>query len=482
VSILKVLTATGWRKSCVLAALAAFAAGASAQQVPEVDAPPAASGTNIGVNSTFYLQAEASSCDSYPISSMAYSFSSDKDNVYSGATSLQLMVTPPADTLPNPVLRVKAWNSKGALCQTDTNLTVANNVNVSAPAQGASLTSPFTLQASASSCDSSPTSGMGYSFDTNTDTWDGNGTSINTQASASTGWHILRVKAWASSGAYCETDTHIDVTGSSGIVPPSYAQSYAHLEQDPAGPSYTCSQSAAPDHDHWLSECDSGSLQNGGSASGSNAPVSSPVYSGDTEAIQYTMNFQQTGNGERFFDGKAPQDSATYFLYDLWLYLPENQNIENIEMDMNQALSSNGYRYILAAQCSLGIDGNPSWGYWEVTNSNGWVQTNAPCNRSQITPNTWHHIQIQTHHDPYGNGNTVYYDAVAIDGNVSNITSCHKIGDPNTPESCDSAGTSSNWGGSIGPNFQLDGQTVSGYSNSITAYVDNFTVYYWTPQ
>lgn len=475
-------TATRWRKSCLVLALAAFAGAACAQQVPEVDAPPASAGINIGVNSTFYLQAEASTCDSYPVSSMAYSFSSDSDNVFSGATSLQLMVTPPSNTLPDPILRVKAWNTKGSLCETDTNLTVASNINVSVPAQGAAVTSPFTLQAQAASCDGSPTSDMAYSFDNTGDVWSGHVTSIDTQASAATGWHILRVKAWANSGAYCETDTHIDVTGSSGIVPPSYAQSYTHLEQDPAGPSYTCTQSAAPDHDHWLSECDAGSLQNGGSASGSNTPVSSPVYSGDTEAIQYTMNFQQTGNGERFFDAKTAQDSATYFLYDLWLYLPENQNVENIEMDVNHALSSNHQLYILAAQCSLGIDGNPNWGYWEVTNTGGWVQTNAPCNRSQLTPNTWHHIQIETHHDPYGNGNNIYYDAVAIDGNVTNITSCHKIGDPNTPETCDNAGKSSNWGGTIGPNFQLDGQVTSGYPNSITAYVDDFTIDYWTPQ
>ncbi|HTV81128.1 MAG TPA: hypothetical protein VME18_00650 [Acidobacteriaceae bacterium] len=99
------------------------------------------------------------------------------------------------------------------------------NPTVGSPANGASLTSPFTLSADASSCSDQPVSTMGYSLDSSSDTTVVDGTSIDTSVSASTGKHTLHVKAWGDKGASCVTDVAIDVTGSSAVADESTTSS-----------------------------------------------------------------------------------------------------------------------------------------------------------------------------------------------------------------------------------------------------------------
>jgi hypothetical protein len=76
---------------------------------------------------------------------------------------------------------------------------VASTIPVSAitvvkPSNGAVLTSPFTLQASTSTCGGVPVVSMGYSIDSNTATIEP--TSFSAMVVASPGTHILHVKCW----------------------------------------------------------------------------------------------------------------------------------------------------------------------------------------------------------------------------------------------------------------------------------------------
>ncbi len=87
----------------------------------------------------------------------------------------------------------------------------AADITVSAPASGSVVASPFLLQASSASCQTQPTASMAYSFDSGSDTIFQGATSINTNVSASSGTHTLRVKSWGSSGAFCEKDVAITV-------------------------------------------------------------------------------------------------------------------------------------------------------------------------------------------------------------------------------------------------------------------------------
>jgi hypothetical protein len=92
------------------------------------------------------------------------------------------------------------------------------NPTVSTPANGSSLTTPFTLSASASSCSSAPISAMGYSLDNSASNAIVNGGSINASVSASTGKHTLHVKSWGTNGSSCVTDVAITVTGATAAV------------------------------------------------------------------------------------------------------------------------------------------------------------------------------------------------------------------------------------------------------------------------
>lgn len=163
---------------------------------------------NASVPSTFTLQARSSSCQSQSTASMAYSFDDLTDHIFSGATSINTQAT---TTVGAHVLRVKAWGNSGAFCETDLNITATGDIVVTTPANNATVTSPFSLQATSTSCQGQPTASMAYSFDDQTDTIFSGATSINTSASTTSGAHLLRVKAWGNSGSFCEMDLNLTV-------------------------------------------------------------------------------------------------------------------------------------------------------------------------------------------------------------------------------------------------------------------------------
>jgi hypothetical protein len=84
------------------------------------------------------------------------------------------------------------------------------SVTVTSPLNGASVTSPFTLSATASACSSQSIASTGYSLDSGTTTIV-KGSSISTSIATSTGSHILHVKSWGVSGASCTTNVSITV-------------------------------------------------------------------------------------------------------------------------------------------------------------------------------------------------------------------------------------------------------------------------------
>lgn len=92
------------------------------------------------------------------------------------------------------------------------------NPTVSSPANGAVLTTPFNLSATASSCSSQPVSAMGYSLDNSSSTTIVNATAVNASVSASAGAHTLHVKSWGSQGASCVTDVAVTIAGATPAV------------------------------------------------------------------------------------------------------------------------------------------------------------------------------------------------------------------------------------------------------------------------
>jgi hypothetical protein len=471
--------------ACVFAFLSAVAVTVAAQDV-QVQSPPNPSGITPVVTLTPYLQATSTTCKSSPTVSMGYSFdTSTTTYTFDGAQSLELVVPSGQLTTGPHTINVKSW-SQGNSCYTPVSVTVAASgdaVAVTAPTEGDTLYSPFTLTAAAPTCNGQTTSSMAYSTDNNGDSSPFNGGSINTAASTSglaTGWHTLRVKAWGSGGNYCETDVQFNVPPSNGITPPSTAVDLPQLEQNPpyTGNYSNCGGATDPIYNEWQTQPDCntpGQLNNVGTTTIGYAPAV-PTYAGnfspaEWESREFSLTPAAAGGGVRWVDPAGKDDSATHFIYDIWVYFPTQTDLDNLqelEMDVNHIVNvpSNLF-YELSVQCST------SAGFWQYSNYvNGqdkWENTDQPCTiNSLLTPGEWYHIQIESEHGTNGATN-MQYDYVAVNGNVIPLT-CGGNAYTGTAQPV------SNWESTIGPNFQMDGVSDGGVVN---VYTDAFNIFYW---
>jgi hypothetical protein len=315
-------------------------------------------------------------------------------------------------------------------------------VTVGSPGNGASVSSPFTLSANASTCSSQTVSAMGYSFDNSTDTTIVNSTSIYAQVSSGSGTHTLHVKAWGNQGASCVTDVAITVVPAASSLVPSYASSVSSIES----------------LSNWIAAYDNASGT--GTASGTMSIVSSPSQNG--HAREFLTKFTNSG-GERYSVVFGDDETAMNFFFDGWIYLNSaSSQIGNIELDMNQTMA-NGQTVIFGFQC----DGYT--GTWDFTKNAGsptapsdqWVHSGAYCNPRSWSQNVWHHVQVYYSRDNSGN---VTYHSVWLDGSQQSING--------TVNSAFALG----WGPVLLTNFQVDGL---GGGGSPIVYLDNLTVTRW---
>jgi hypothetical protein len=398
------------------------------------------------VSTSFTLTASDSSCSSHAISAMGYSFDNSPNNTFFYSNSINATVS--ASTGAH-VLHVKSWGQGGGSCVTDVALTVSGTaavvtstqVGVSSPSAGASVYSPFTLTASASTCGGNSTAAMGYSFDNSPSNTFVYSTSINASVSAAAGAHVLHVKAWGNGGGACDTDVQINVTApANAAVVPSTAVSVSNID----------------DLGNWQDGNDSAA---GGWSTGATGLVGSPSRSGS--AREFVTSFSNNGN-ERFWVSFGDDNVSTNFLYDTWVYVQSpNTQLANIEMDMNQTMP-NGQTAIFGFQC----DG---WnGTWDYTGNKGtpqqpvdtWIKSSQPCNPRNWSVNTWHHVQVAYARDNSGNINyqTVWLDDVPQAINAT-VNSAFALG----------------WAPTLLTNLQVDG---IGTGQAIV-YIDNLTVYRW---
>ena len=103
-------------------------------------------------------------------------------------------------------------------------LPAAAAVSVTSPYNGSTVSSPFTLTASASACSGQPISSIGYSMDSSSYTAVVSGAYLQKSVSTSTGGHTIHVKSWGNHGAVCVADVAVTVgSGTSSSGGPSVA-------------------------------------------------------------------------------------------------------------------------------------------------------------------------------------------------------------------------------------------------------------------
>ena len=392
---------------------------------------------------------------------MGYSLDDSSSTTIVIDTSLNAQV---AASTGKHVLHVKSWGNRGASCVTNITITVTGpgampaastpvtNVSLSSPANGATVTSPFSLVAGGTLCSSQPIAAFGYSLDNSANTTFVTGQSVSAHVTSAAGSHTLHVKSWGPNGAACDTDIDLNV-----ITP----------TPTPSGPTIPSNAIAikAIQNLLWKAEFDAGTIIGGvptASSSGVTVPVTAPTLSGS--ARQFVTTYANYG-GERYYANIGADTAATNFVYDAYIYLQSPINdISNVEMDMNQVMA-NGQTVIFGFQC----DGwSQTWDYTANSGSSPtsykdqWLHTNQACNPQKWSTNSWHHVQVSYSRD---NSGDVTYKSVWLDGVEQDINV--------TANSVFALG----WGSALITNLQIDGMTA--LPGTAIVYLDNVTVYRW---
>src|SRR5579863_7845759 len=320
-------------------------------------------------------------------------------------------------------------------------------VTINKPSDSDSVSSPFSLSASAATCSSQSVSTMGYSLDSSSNTTVIHGQSIDAAINSASGSHTLHVKAWGENGSSCVSDVSIHVstgTNSSGgdSIVPSNAITVSNLESLSG----------------WQKEHDDGGP---GSSSGSMYTVSSPSMHGS--AREFVTQFSGGGD-ERYSVTYSDDTQAENFFYDVWVYVTSSSNnIGNIKMDTNQVMPD-GKTVIFGVQC----DGYTN--HWAYTVNEGsasnpkptWVsKSGTSCNPRSWSQYEWHHVQAYYSRD---NSGYITYRSVWLDGAETSLNE--------TVYGAFDLG----WDAKINTQFQVDGYGSSGHS---TVYADSMTVSRW---
>jgi hypothetical protein len=401
----------------------------------------------------------------------------------------------------------------------------ASGMVVTSPKDGAHVTSPFVVVASAETCDAKPAVSMGYSIDSGPTTIVS--TAFKATVSASQGKHVLHVKCW---GKQVNEDVHLDITVvPSGKTPPPAAATPAfspvageymseqlvklsaatsnasifyttdgstpttsstrYSEPIPVGksaviqavavaPGFSSSSLASADYViktgpsipptaisvPGVQLLPNWKMNHDPATQGSSDGVMTLVTepSLSGEVAKFATTFTNWG-GEIYSKSYAKDPSVTNFLYDAEVWIEEGSVVGNLEMDNNQVIA-NGDTVIYAFQCA------GDSGTWDYSSNVGtrakpvvkWLRSSQPCNPADWTRNVWHHVQISYSRDAVGN---VTYKSVWLDGVEAEINK--------TVPSAFSLGWAA---GTLMTNFQVDGVGAGGSS---TLYVDNLTFYRW---
>lgn len=334
------------------------------------------------------------------------------------------------------------------LMLTGSALIASAQTTIISPTNNQQVSSPFTLNMSASSCSSKPVTAVGYSLDSSSSTSAWNAQSIDGPVGAPTGNHTLHVKVWNGSGGVCVTDVPIDVVGAGAATSGAMA----------VVPSSATSVSSIQTMSNWVSIHDGGTP---GSSSGTMSMTGSPSLTGS--ARLFANQFNDYG-GERYSVQFSDDVNASNFLYDTWVYIANNADgIANLEFDLEQTMA-NGQTAIMGFQCDGWVQ------RWDYTVNAGsptapndtWLHSYSPCNVHSWGANQWHHVQIYFTRNTSG---WVTYHSVWLDGAEQDLNFTVF------------SGYSLGWAPTILTNFQIDGNSSGTTWGNV--YLDEMTVYRW---
>lgn len=309
-------------------------------------------------------------------------------------------------------------------------LTAMAGVNVSSPANGATVSSPAHFVASASA--SRPISAMRVYVDGRS-VYSVSKASLDTYVSMSSGWHSVVVQAWDTGGAVYKSARSVNVKSSTtsggtsdGVI--------THSDIDHMTGWDTCSRCAGeggtgPATPHYIAYNISSPAMDGRSLKFTNA---------GTVAYSDAIWWKQLG----------ASGSSTHFVYDLYFYIKDVGASQALEFDVNQSVG--GRRYIFGTQCGVNHDHQ-----WDVWGGGHWNPTGIGCS---VNPYMWNHLVAEF----YRANGKVYYVAVTLNGSKHYINRSY--------------GSIASGAQDLNTAFQMDQTSVH---RTYDAWLDKVTLKHW---
>ncbi|MGH9503227.1 MAG: hypothetical protein ACRD20_10295 [Terriglobales bacterium] len=316
--------------------------------------------------------------------------------------------------------------------------TVASaGVSVSSPGSGATVGSPVSFVASASTGCSKGVASMGI-YVNNKLTFVVKGNTLNTKLALNAGTNNTVVEEWDYCGGASFTPVPIKVGGTTltNIQASGGWKGWGEL-----APAYEICSSCSPKVTWAMS-------QSGGATKfdiGGTVPYSDVLWSNPVIGQGSTQGIPD--------NSQTLVPSLKNFVYDAWFFSSNLPASQILEFDISEFFS--GKSFIFGHQCNL-VNGH-QWDIWDNVN-NKWVQTGIPCKPAN---NAWNHVVIQVQRTwDY----KVYYQSVTLNGVTTPINRYY--GENSAP---------SGWHG-ITLNFQMDGNYKQ---TPYTVYLDKLHFTYW---
>lgn len=327
----------------------------------------------------------------------------------------------------------------------------SNSVNVSAPANNATVASSVQYVATAATSCSKGVAAMGIYTAPGVLAYVAPGASLNTTLNLNSGSYNTVVQEWDNCGGYAKTPVNITV----GSGSTSGQHTFSNLQQQ----NWTGYALLPPGY----------GICSGCSPSGPQATwnrvtgISSPSLSGSSTRhdLGGKMQFSDILWNNHLIGDFSSQGLPDYnktivpsvhnFVYDVWFYI-QNANVSQaLEFDINQFFG--GKSYIWGHECR--IAGGHEWDTWN-NGAQHWVPSGIPCNP---VSNAWNHLTIQVSRTA---NNQLLFQSITLNGYKATL---NRIDNP-TPTS---------WYG-ITINYQQDGNVVQ---QPYSVWLDRLNFTYW---
>ncbi|HEX4065038.1 MAG TPA: hypothetical protein VHZ09_03365 [Acidobacteriaceae bacterium] len=340
---------------------------------------------------------------------------------------------------------VEEWDYCGGATTTGLTINVSSSsgVSVTTPAAGATVGSPASFVASATTGCSKGIASMGV-YDDNQLMYVVQGSQMNTQISLPSGNQNVVVEEWDQCGGAATKQMSLNVNGGKMISAIQGATGWIQWGELPpidavCNPCNGVTWSMAQHQSNISLSGNATKFTIGGTTPYADALFSNPIMGQNSTILPDTA--------------RTLVSNLHNFTYDAYVYVTNIAVTQSLEFDINQ-YPGGGVGLEWGTQCDhLGS------GQWDVWNNVAakWVPTGAPCN---MVNNGWNHVTLTVQRQ---SNNDLLYQTITMNGVTYNIN--QTMAPFQVPSS---------WYG-MTVNFQMDGN----YNQSAnTAYLDNFNVTY----